>query len=132
MKDEISRVSCTIAGFYESSRGKFSEDATFGPKDQIIIAVDSYLSILAPGAPQSLLDVAEFNEWVLHANRSTEFVQMLLMTMPSPRHEYYESANYDDIQLNILSHSNEIIQALGLYSVRADMSLLREMQGYQY
>lgn len=57
---------------------------------------------------------------------------MLLMTMPSPRHEYYESANYDDIQLNILSHSNEIIQALGLYSVRADMSLLREMQGYQY
>jgi len=57
---------------------------------------------------------------------------MLLMTMPSPRHEYYESANYDEIQLGILSHSNAIVKALGLYSVKADMELLKEMQGYQY
>ena len=49
--DEISRVSCTIAGFYESSRGKFSEDAIFMPKDQIIIDVKSYLSMLVEGAP---------------------------------------------------------------------------------
>ena len=49
------------------------------------------------------------------------------MTLPSPRTEHYQSSNYDDIQMNVLSYSNEIIQALGLYPVSANLDLLHEM-----
>jgi len=38
-----SRASCTIAGFYDSSHGKFSQDLTEKPDDQIIIEVQTYL-----------------------------------------------------------------------------------------
>ena len=55
-----------------------------------------------------------------------------MMTMPSPRHDYYQSSNYDDIQLGVLSYSNEIIEALGIYPVKAKLDLLAEMQVYQY
>ena len=41
--DEISNISCTVAGFYESSHGKFSEDRNLGSKDQILIEVKNYL-----------------------------------------------------------------------------------------
>ena len=59
--------------------------------------VKSYLSTIEAGAPQGFTDVSEFGEWLHASNRSTEYVQLLLMTMPSPRHVYYESANYDEI-----------------------------------
>ena len=54
----------------------------------------------------------------------------MMMTMPSPRHEYYQSSNYDEIQLGILSHSNSIIEALGIYPVEAELDLLAEMKIY--
>ena len=34
--------------------------------------------------------------------------------------------------MNVLSYSNEIIQALGLYPVQANLDLLKEMQSFQY
>lgn len=59
--------------------------------------VNGYLTTLAAGAPDNFKSVPKFGEWLHATNRSTEFVQMMLMTLPSPRHEYYESANYDEI-----------------------------------
>lgn len=50
-----------------------------------------------------------------------------MMTLPEPRHDYYQSSNYDDIQLNVLGYSNEIVQALGLYTVKANLELLGQM-----
>jgi len=57
---------------------------------------------------------------------------MLLMTLPSPRHAFYQSPNYEEIQFKVLTHSNEIVKALGLYSVRAKLELLAQMQAFQY
>ena len=56
----------------------------------------------------------------------------MMMTMPSPRHESYQSSNYDDIQRNVLDYSNKIVEELGLYPVKASNHLLGEMQVYQY
>lgn len=130
--DHKSQVECKIAGFYESTNGKYSKDQDRQPDDQIIIEVNTYLDLLAPGAPQSLREVSTFREWLLEEGRSTEFVQLLVMTLPSPRYEYYQSANYDQIQLDVLSYSNEIIQAFGLYPVQAKLELLKEMKLYQF
>ena len=52
-KNEISHFSCTIAGFYDTSHGKFSEEK-YNSRDQIIIEVQSYLDMLSPGMPKIL------------------------------------------------------------------------------
>ena len=68
----------------------------------------------------------EFGQWV--EDRSLEFVQIMMMTLPSPRHNFYQSSNYDEIQLNVLTVSNSIIEALGTYPVEAKLDLLGEME----
>ena len=72
--DTKSQVECKIAGFYESTSGKYSKDQNRQPDDQIIIEVNTYLDLLAPGAPQSLIEVSTFIEWLLEEGRSTQFV----------------------------------------------------------
>ena len=34
--------------------------------------------------------------------------------------------------MGVLSHSNEIVKTLGIYSVTTNLELLKEMQGFQY
>ena len=55
-----------------------------------------------------------------------------MMTLPSPRHNFYQSSNYDEIQLRVLTVSNSIIEALGTYPVEAKLDLLGEMEIFQY
>jgi len=55
-----------------------------------------------------------------------------MMTLPSPRHNYYQSSNYDEIQFGVLAYSNEIIEELGTFPVEAKLDLLGEMKIYQY
>ena len=100
-----SKIECKIAGFYEKSNGKWSEDQAQGPQDQIVIEVKNYLKLFATGIPQVLNNIMPgFGEWV--ESRSLEFVQMMMMTLPSPRHNFYQSSNYDEIQLGVLTESN--------------------------
>lgn len=94
---ETSPFTCKVAGFYEDNAGKLSSDQANKPHDQIIIEVGSYLKMVAPAAPQEFLAVDSFRAWLLSDNLSLQFVQFLMMTLPEPRHEFYQSANYDDI-----------------------------------
>ncbi len=112
--------------------GKYSKDQERQPDDQIVIEVQTYLHLLVQGAPKSLLDVSPCKDWLLESGRSTQFVQLLVMTLPSPRHDYYQSSNYDEIQFDVLSYSNAIIKDLGLYPITTKLELLKEMQGYSY
>ena len=54
----------------------------------------------------------------------------MMMTLPSPRHDFYQSSNYDEIQLGVLTHSNEIVDALGTYPIETKLDLLGEMKVY--
>ena len=55
-----------------------------------------------------------------------------MLTMPNPRFSYYESSNYDEIQANILHHTNAVVRDLGVYAIRAKLDLLEEMQIFSY
>lgn len=46
-----SRIECKIAGFYEKSNGKWSQDQALAPNDQIIIEVNNYLKLFATSIP---------------------------------------------------------------------------------
>lgn len=127
-----SKVDCVVSGFYDKSYGKFSQEQTQKPQSQIIVEVRHYLQMMAQGAPASYQENAGFVAWLMTENKSLDFVQLLMMTLPSPRHEYYQNPNYEDIQWGVLDYSNEIVDALGLYPIKADLQLLGEMEIYQY
>ena len=55
------------------------------PNQQVILAVDHYLSTLASGVPAAYKSVDPFMEWLETDRRSLQFVQMLMMTLPEPR-----------------------------------------------
>ena len=40
---------------------------------------------------------------------------MIMVTMPDPRMDYYESNDYAVIKANILSYMTEIVEDIGLY-----------------
>lgn len=88
--------------------------------------------MMVQGAPESFKQNSGFVSWLMTENKSLDFVQLLMMTLPSPRYNYYMNPNYEEIQWNVLEYSNEIVDALGLYPIKADLQLLGEMEIYQY
>lgn len=61
-------------------------------------------------------------------DRAEELADFLMMTLPAPRVNYYESSNYFDIQRGVTSYANEVIDALGFFPVRMKMPVLKQMQ----
>jgi hypothetical protein len=47
-----------------------------------------------------------------------------MMTLPSPRIQFYESSNYFDIQRGVTGYANDIIDALGFFPVRMELDVL--------
>lgn len=47
-----------------------------------------------------------------------------MMTLPSPRVDYYTSANFAKTKKGVLDYSNQIVEALGLYPITAQNTLL--------
>ena len=103
---------------------------------QIIIEFDHYLETLMgedfSGLPEELRNDEDFKAWITEEGRASEFANLFMMTLPSPRYSYYESSNYDVIQADVLSYSNDVVDALGFYPVDVYLDLLSEMSMYQY
>lgn len=47
------------------------------------------------------------------------FADMFVMTLPAPRARYYQDSNYDVIQRNVLTYTNQVVEALGFYPINA-------------
>ena len=46
-----------------------------------------------------------------------QYAQQLMVTLPKPRMDYYQSSDYKVIKANVLGYISSIIQAIGLYAV---------------
>ena len=53
-----------------------------------------------------------------------------MMTLPSPRVNYYQSSNYYEIQRRVTDYANEVIESLGFFPVGMKMEVLERMQTY--
>ena len=56
-----------------------------------------------------------------------DYAEMLMMVLPDPRLDYYESADFSETKKSVLDYSNKIVQAMGLYPVSTQTELLQEM-----
>ena len=51
----------------------------------------------------------------------------LLMTLPEPRIDYYQSSVYDNIQRKVTGYTSQLVDDLGFFPVSVDMDLLDQM-----
>lgn len=63
-------------------------------------------------------------EYLSTENILEQYSALLMMTLPSPRVDYYTSANFAKTKKGVLDYSNQIVEALGLYPIAAQNTLL--------
>ena len=63
-------------------------------------------------------------EYLSTENILEQYSALLMMTLPSPRVDYYTSANFAKTKKGVLDYSNQIVEALGLYPITAQNTLL--------
>jgi ABC-type antimicrobial peptide transport system permease subunit len=124
---------CKVAGLLQATYGKIPN---VDPEKQMIMEYAPFLAQLIDYLPASpaedpLSSNTEFKDYLRdNLNLAFSYSDMLLMTLPAPRYAHYESSNFDDIQKNVLSYSNEIVDALGFYPVSTHLYLLDQMKDY--
>lgn len=91
-----------------------------------------FLPLLANNLPPgSYLDQSpSFKSFLINQGpeKIYELSDFLMMTLPSPRINYYKSSDYFKIQRGITGHSNQIIEDLGFFPVRMQMDVLESME----
>ena len=58
---------------------------------------------------------AEFTNWMNSTSTAYSFASLLVMTLPSPRYEFYEEQSFNTIQDNVLAVTDKISTKLGFY-----------------
>jgi len=89
-----------------------------------------FLPLIARYLPAPLASKNDFKQFLLNNGTSTifELSDFLMMTLPRPRVNYYQSTNYYNIQKGVTSYANEVIDALGFYPVRISLDVLKSME----
>ena len=85
-----------------------------------------FFQLLSHYLPQPLADNSKFQTY-LFAKGDKKIYQLsdfMMMTLQSPRINYYQSSNYWDIQRGVTGYANEIIESLGFFPVRMQLDVL--------
>jgi hypothetical protein len=118
---------CKVAIIGNQTYGKFP---LAGVEDQVMMEYKHFLPLIARYLPAPLASKNEFKEFLLTNGTSTifELSDFLMMTLPQPRVNYYQSTNYYNIQTGVTGYANEVIDALGFYPVRISLDVLKVME----
>ena len=95
---------------------------------------DTFFAHMSNYLPNMLKTNQEFVDFVKQQKGDKalqyEMSDYVMMTLPDPRIDYYQSSNYYEIQRRVTGYANEIIEALGFFPVGMDMDVLSQMQLY--
>ena len=86
----------------------------------------TFAPFLARYLPNNLNQNQDFVNFLsVNGNSSLyELSDFLMMTLPSPRIQFYQSSNYFDIQRGVTGYANDIIEALGFFPIRMELDVL--------
>lgn len=120
---------CKVTHIGNDSYGKMPKNAK---NDQIIMEFKHLYPLLSRYLPTRLNSNEDFKQFLLEqgADKIYELSDFMMMTLPSPRIDYYKSSNYFDIQKGVTGYANEIIEALGFFPVRMDLDVLKQMETF--
>jgi hypothetical protein len=94
--------------------------------DQILMEYSAFSPFLARYLPNNLNQNQDFVNFISVSGNSSlyQLSDFLMMTLPSPRIQFYQSSNYFDIQRGVTGYANDIIEALGFFPVRMELDVL--------
>jgi hypothetical protein len=76
--------------------------------------------------PSALNNNEHFKKYLMNhgSEKIYELADFMMMTLPSPRINYYSSSNYYEIQRGVTGYANDIIESLGFFPVRMKLDVL--------
>ena len=73
-----------------------------------------------------------FVSWMGQTAKAGDYADIIAMTLPNPRIDFYQSSDYDVIQERVTRYANSLVSDLGFYPVDIDMPILSQMQIYSF
>lgn len=107
--------------------GKFGSSKT---ESHLIMEFEYFLPLIADRLPLSLRSNRDFRLWLKYEVNLTEYTDYLVMTLPSPRLNWYANNDYDTTQRKITKYVDDIVNATGFYPVKARMYLLETFKTF--
>ena len=73
-----------------------------------------------------LLDNPAFISYIEEQGSSKifELSDFIMLTLPTPRTDYYKSSNFFDTQRDVTGYTNKLIDSLGFFPVRMKLDVL--------
>ena len=90
-----------------------------------------FLQVLSNNLPYpELSGNSYFKAFLMNQNfvQAAEFADQLVMTLPSPRIDWYSTSDFDKLQKGISQHVGGFVNAIGFYPVQVIMTLLSQMK----
>lgn len=119
---------CKIKDIFGSTSGKFpaSEDDS-----TVIMEIEHFYAwVSAFVEPDdknpSMIAFRSFltNEFA----RGYDTADFIIMNFPDPRIDFYKESDYDDVQKNVVSYANTLVNKLGFFPASVNCALLEELQ----
>jgi hypothetical protein len=99
--------------------GTYGKFPNFNTDNIQVMEFEHFLPLLSNYLPDTYSKNEEFKSFLRDPKKVSlyEYVDVLLMTLPTPRVSYYESTNYEDIQRKVSVYTNKLADDLGSYAV---------------
>ena len=104
--------------------GKYPEG---GLDNQVIFEYKNFYPYYTSAVDSSYNNDKKFTEYLSQEDLLFQYAAMLMMTLPEPRMDSYESSDFAKIKGNVLGYTDKIIEALGTFPVQAQNAVLEEM-----
>ena len=85
---------------------------------------NNFLPYVVDRFPGYLKDNDDYIDYMTEESRLEMFASQIVMTLPEPRIDYYSSPDFAKIKAGVLGQTNKVVQALGLFPIATDTSLL--------
>ena len=129
--EDYTTITCNVKAFLADGQGKFPLESFEG---QVIMSnFKNWLTYLfdrtefKKGEPQGWINYIKSTTDI-----SSQYANILVGTLPGNRYEFYMDSNFDNIKKNVHTELDKIDEALGLFNIKSNPSLVQALEIYGY
>ena len=119
---------CKISGTFSGSGGKIPNSEA---DSSIFMEYESFYDWISPYVQPNDTNpsMVAFRNFLLgQYARPYDLADYVIMLFPDPRIDYYKESDYDDVQKNVVSYVNVLVNDLGFFPEAISCDILEELQ----
>ena len=130
---DIVTMNCTLKDVFTASGNKFGKNEY---SSLVIAEIGSYKNMLLKALRESIssdikkLEFDAVSESLNEVFRTEEMVDTLVFTFPSPRNEFYNQADFQELLRKVSEQMGEFTDKMGYYPITVTMPLLEMLQKF--